>query len=263
MSASFDWSVFAHYAWPPTGLSNPLIVTGLVTTIYVAVTAQLLACLIGTVAALLQQSRSRIANLLVGAYVLYFRGTPLLVQVVIIYFGASRLGIYKFPDIYFAGYLVPGAAQAGILALGLNKGAYMTEIVRAGLLSVDSGQTEAARALGMTRGRVMRHIVFPQAARVIVPPLGNEFNGTMKDTALLTIIGGVELFHAFSQLNGLLFRPFELFLAMSLYYLLLTLIWSGVQALIERRLNRGVSRTDVRRVRRRREIGVLTPRSNP
>ncbi len=87
----------------------------------------------------------------------------------------------------------------------------------------------------------MRHVVLPQAARMIVPPLGNEFNGTMKDTALLVVIGGVELFHAFGQLNGRLFSPFELFLAMSLYYLELTLLWSAVQAALERRLSRGVA----------------------
>jgi polar amino acid transport system permease protein len=126
---------------------------------------------------------------------------------------------------------------------------------------VDAGQVEAARALGMTRTRVLRYVEFPQALRVIVPPLGNEFNGTMKDTALLTIIGGVELFHAFSEINGQQFKPFELYLAMSLYYLLLTLLWTGAQALIERRLNRGVSRTVVRRVRRSRDVGVLATRS--
>lgn len=241
MSAAiaFDWDVFLRYAWPLTGLQDPLIARGLVTTIYVAVCAQVLATLIGLAGALCQRSRHRSARALVAAYVTYFRGTPLLVQLALIYFGAAGLGIYDFPDIRVLGLEIPGVAQAGILGLALNKGAFMTEIVRGGLASVDRGQTEAALAIGMTRRQAMRFAVLPQAMRVIVPPLGNEFNGTMKDTALLVVIGGVELFHGFTQLNGRLFAPFELFLAMSLYYLALTLVWGVIQRAIERRLARG------------------------
>ena len=115
----------------------------------------------------------------------------------------------------------------------------MTEIVRAGILSVDAGQMEAAKSLGMTYRRAMRRIVLPQAARIIVPPLGNEFNNMLKNTSLLVAISVPELYVTFSRLNGTLFAPFELFLAAAVWYLLLTTAWSIVQAWIERRLGRG------------------------
>ena len=103
--------------------------------------------------------------------------------------------------------------QAGIIGLGVNEGAYMTEIVRAGIISIDRGQSDAAKALGMTFSREMRYVVLPQATKVIIPPLGNEFNNMIKSTSLVVIIGGVELFNAFEQLIAVLFRPFELFMA--------------------------------------------------
>jgi polar amino acid transport system permease protein len=235
-----DWGTFFHYVWPPSAFHNRLIAHGIVVTLYVAVVAQTLGVAIGVVSAIGQLSRSRLARALVSVYVTYFRGTPLVVQLSLIYFGTASLGLYKFPDAHLLGVNAPGIVQAGILGLALNKGAFMTEIVRAGILSIDHGQTEAAQAIGMTRRQTMRWIVLPQAARVIVPPLGNEFNATLKDTSLLVVIGGVELFNAFQQLNGTLFQPFELFFAMSLYYLAMTICWSLVQARIERRLGRGV-----------------------
>ena len=252
--ASFDWSLFARYAWPPTALHDPLIARGLITTIAVAVAAQLLATGIGVLGALGQRSRHRAVRWLVAAYVTYFRGTPMLVQLAIVYFGLAGLGIYDFPSFTLLGVTVPGVAQAGVLGLGLNRGSYMTEIVRGGIASVDQGQVEAARAIGMTQRQLMLRVVLPQAARVIVPPLGNDFNSTMKDTALLVIIGGGELFAAFTQINGRLFAPFELFLAMSLYYLALTLLWGYVQQRIERRLNRGVVPATARRSTRARVL---------
>jgi polar amino acid transport system permease protein len=262
MSASFDWDTFAHYAWPVTALEDPRIASGLITTIYVAVAAQTIASVLGLAGATMQRSRFTAIRAAVGLYVLYFRGTPLLVQIVILYFGLTGLGLYRFPDLLIGPFLLPGIAQAGIIALALNKAAFMVEIVRAGFMSVDPGQIEAARALGMARGRVVRHVSLPQAARVIVPPLGNEFNGTMKDTSLLIVIGGVELFHAFNGLNGRLFRPFELFLAMSLYYLAMTTAWAGIQALIERRLNRGHPRRAIKTERAERKVGHLQLRED-
>ena len=118
----------------------------------------------------------------------------------------------------------------------------MTEIVRAGILSIDPGQMEAAKSLGMTYGLAMRRIVLPQAARVIVPPLGNEFNNMLKTTSLLVIISVPELYVTFSRKNGsgpTSFHPFELFLAAAVWYLVLTTVWSLIQARIERRLGRG------------------------
>jgi polar amino acid transport system permease protein len=228
-----------HYVWPPTAFQNSLIVTGFIATIYVAIAAMLLGIVLGVLAALGQLSRRRLWRALSRIYVTYFRGTPLLVQLSLLYFGLAGLGFYKFPDWTGLGITIPGVAQAGIIGLGVNKGAYMAEIVRAGIMSIDQGQTEAAKAIGMTRRQTMRRIILPQAARVIIPPTGNEFNAIIKDTTLIVTIGGIELFHAFEEINGQLFLPFELFFAMSLYYLALTMIWTAIQARIEKRLARG------------------------
>src|SRR4030095_2091251 len=131
-----------------------------------------------------------------------------------------------------------GAVVPGILALGINEGAYMREIIRAGIDAVDRGQMEAARSLGMTYRRAMRRIVLPQAARVIVPPLGNEFNNMLKTTSLLAIISLPELYVTFPRKNPSgppVSHPFELFIAAAIWYLLLTSLWGIVQSRIERR----------------------------
>jgi polar amino acid transport system permease protein len=167
------------------------------------------------------------------AYIWYFRGTPLLVQMVLLFFGLGVTHIYDFPDLKWGIITITGAIQAGTLALAINEGAYMAEIIRAGIESIDPGQMEAAKSLGMGYGMAMRLIVLPQAAKVIIPPLGNEFNNMMKTTSLMEIISAGELFFAFNQINARVFKPFELFVAVSLYYLLLTTIWSYIQARIE------------------------------
>jgi polar amino acid transport system permease protein len=136
---------------------------------------------------------------------------------------------------------ISGAIQAGIFALGVNEGAYMTEIVRAGILAIDPGQMEAAKSLGMTYRKAMRRIVLPQAARVIVPPLGNEFNNMLKTVSLLVIISVPELYVAFSRKSSTYFAPFELFLACAVWFLLLTTAWSIIQYFIERRFARGTA----------------------
>jgi len=182
---------------------------------------------------------SRIAPLrwLSGIYIWIFRGTPLLVQIYFIYYGSNDLlGFNVIPNTLNLGlFSLDGAIVAGILALGVNEGAYMREIIRAGIDSVDKGQMEAAKSIGMTYGKAMRRIILPQAARVIVPPLGNEFNNMMKNTSLLFTIGVFELF-AFSNQNYSQFFIADYFLAIAVWYLFLTTIWTFIQAYIERRL---------------------------
>ena len=237
--AALDWGTLWRYAWPPTAFQDQVILQGLIVTISIAVVAQALGIALGILGALGQLSRRMIIRAGTRVYVDYFRGTPLIVQLALLYFGSAGLGIYSFPDWHVFGVTIPGVVQAGTIVLAVNKGAYMAEIVRAGILSIDHGQWEAAMAIGMTRRQTMRRIVLPQAARVIIPPTGNEFNGIIKDTALLVTIGAVELFHAFEQVNARLFLPFELFFAMSLYYLAMTLSWNLIQVRIERRMSRG------------------------
>jgi polar amino acid transport system permease protein len=153
----------------------------------------------------------------------------------------GAINFYDFPDIHMGFISISGAIQAGFLALAVNEGAYMAEIVRAGIESIDPGQTEAAKSLGMTPGQAMRRIVLPQAIKVIIPPTGNEFNNMMKTTSIMVVISAGELFFAFTQINARIFKPFELFIAASLYYLALTSIWDVIQRRIERSTEWGYS----------------------
>ncbi len=229
----FDWTLFFQYIWPPTAFQNPLIRNGLIATIVVSVVAQALGVVLGLFIALGKMSRLPLFRWIAEIYIWYFRGTPLLVQMMLLFFGLGVTHIYDFPDVKWGFLVVTGAVQAGTLALGVNEGAYMAEIIRAGIEAIDPGQLEAAKSLGMTYGLAMQRIVLPQAAKVIIPPLGNEFNSMMKTTSLLSVISAGELFFGFTQVNARLFKPFELFIAASLYYLALTTIWSIVQARIE------------------------------
>ena len=220
----FDWAVFWHYLWPVTALADPLIRGGLISTILVSIIAQVMGVILGLFAALGKMSKVAPLRWLADAYIWYFRGTPLLVQMVLLYYGLGVTHIYNFPNIHIGIIVIAGAIQAGTLALGINEGAYMAEIVRAGIEAVDAGQMEAAKSLGMTNGMAMRRIVLPQAAKVIVPPLGNEFNNMMKTTTLMEVISAGELFFGFNQINANLFKPFELFIALSMYYLAMTTV---------------------------------------
>jgi polar amino acid transport system permease protein len=234
----YNWDIFFNSLFAP----DPRIIRGLLLTVSIAVTAQIIGVVLGVFGAMGRLARARPVRAVANAYVWVFRGTPLLVQIMIIYFGLLNTNIFRWDDISLNGFIIAGAVQAGIFALGVNEGAYMTEIVRAGIISIDPGQMEAAKSLGMTYGKAMRRIILPQAARVIVPPLGNEFNNMLKTTSLLTVVSVPELFVTFQQLNGngpTSFHPFELFLACALWFLLLTTIWSVIQGYIERRLARG------------------------
>ena len=229
----FDWQVFWKYLLPWTALANPLIRNGLIATVVVSVIAQVLGVIFGLFAALGKMSKLPPLRWVSDAYIWFFRGTPLLVQMSLLYYGMGVTHIYDFPDVHLGFLIITGAIQAGTLALAINEGAYMSEIVRAGIEAIDPGQMEAAKSLGMTTGLAMRRIVLPQAAKVIVPPLGNEFNNMMKTTSLMEVISAGELFFGFTQVNARIFKPFELFIAASMYYLVLTTVWTLIQARIE------------------------------
>jgi len=232
---TFDTDAFAGAVIRP----DDLILRGLTLTVVIAILSQVIGVILGVFAALGRMSRRTFLRGFVGLYIWVFRGTPLLVQLALIYFGLGAAHLYDWPAIHVLGFTLPGDIQAGIFALGLNEGAYMSEIVRAGIIAIDPGQMEAARSLGMTYGKAMRRIVLPQAARVIIPPLGNEFNNMLKTTSLLFAIGIVELYSTFVNKQGLNFLPFEMYLACAIWFLLLTTIWGFVQARIERRYAKG------------------------
>jgi polar amino acid transport system permease protein len=234
MLAAVDW----HIIWERIFHPDHVFFRALYTTVYIAVIAQVMGVLLGLVAALMRRSKLMPLRLLSGLYVLLFRGTPLLVQLFFIYFGANLLlGFTLIPNSLDLGlFRLDGAVVAGILALGINEGAYMREIIRAGIDAVDRGQMEAARSLGMTYRLAMRRIVLPQAARVIVPPLGNEFNNMLKTTSLVFTIGVYEMFADAEIHYSQTFKPVEFFAAVAFWYLVLTGVWSVIQAYIERRL---------------------------
>ncbi|MGH2934413.1 MAG: amino acid ABC transporter permease, partial [Gaiellaceae bacterium] len=210
----------------------------LYTTVYMAVIAQFMGVVLGLVAALMRSSRLAPLRWLSGLYIWIFRGTPLLVQIFFIYYGTNELfGVNLIPNTLHLGlFSLDGAVLAGILALGINEGAYMREIIRAGIDSIDKGQMEAAKSLGMRYGLAMRRVVLPQAARVIVPPLGNEFNNMLKTTSLVFTIGVYEMFADAEIGYSNSFLPAEYFLGVAFWYLVLTTVWAFIQAAIERKL---------------------------
>ncbi|MDA8323142.1 MAG: amino acid ABC transporter permease [Actinomycetota bacterium] len=228
----FDWSFFQHLLFHPPST----FVQGAIRTIYLAVIAQALGVVVGLFLALFRRSRQLPLRVFASGYIWLIRGTPLLVQAVLVYDGLSALGLYSFGTLTIGPLSVSGVVQAGIVTLTINEGAYMAEIMRAAIDSVDKGQGEAAGSLGMRRRQAMRHVVLPQAMRVVIPPLGNEFNNMLKVTSLLSVIGLQELFLAAQDYNSVTFRTFEIFLVAAIYYIMMTTAWSFAQSAIERRL---------------------------
>ncbi|MGH8963623.1 MAG: amino acid ABC transporter permease [Jatrophihabitantaceae bacterium] len=215
------------------------------TTVYIAVSAEVLGILIGIVT--LATLRSRIAPLrwLAWVYRLVMRGTPPIVQIFFVYYGANLvLGFDLFPSqLTIGSWVFSGAVLAGITALALNEGAFMSEIIRAGVDSVDPGQLESAMAVGMTRRQAMRRIIAPQAARVVTPAVGNQFNYMLKATSLLSFIGVYEMFQDAQVGYAASFRPVEYFIGVAVWYLVLTSLWGLIQARIEKKL--GASDADI------------------
>ena len=233
-AGKFDWNAFSHYLLPPDGETWK----ALWATLYIAVIAQVFGVIFGLFSALGQLSKRRILRFFSGIYVWVFRGTPVVVQIFFVFYVPSLfLGFDPFPrERVILGVTFPGAVLAGIVALAVNEGAYMSEIMRAGIRAVDPGQMEAALTVGMTRRLAMRRIVLPQAARIIVPPLGNEFNNMLKTTSLLSFIGVNELFKDADIRYSATFKPTEYFIGVAFLYLGLTTGWTLIQAQIERRL---------------------------
>ncbi|MFK0165240.1 amino acid ABC transporter permease [Rhizobium sp. NPDC090279] len=235
---NFDLSIFWEYLLRP----STVYLHGLGLTLTISVIAQALGTILGLFIALSGISKYRSLNLPARFFVWAFRGTPLLVQIVFIYTGLAAAGIFRFEDLDLGLFVLPGNIQAGVLALTLNEAAYMAEIIRAGIGSVGVGQTEASKSLGMTYPLYMRRIILPQAARVVIPPLGNEFNAMLKNTTLLSVIGVPELLLATQMVTTVTFRVFELYLVVACYFLTLTTLWGFVQAYIERRFGEPAAR---------------------
>jgi polar amino acid transport system permease protein len=191
-------------------------------------------------------SKSGVLNGIANFYTSFFRGTPLLVQIYFIYFAFPQIAFKPGVPDFLEPVLVYDVVVAGILALGLNYGAYMTEIFRAGIQSIGGGQSEAAHALGMSAGQTMRRIILPQAVRVIIPPTGNDFIAMLKDSSLVGVVGTVqELFNRAQVVGKAQSRAFETLAIAALVYWLLTGIFSFFQAKVEKRYARGHVREEV------------------
>jgi polar amino acid transport system permease protein len=220
----FRWDLVGHFLFADPNL---LFLKAAWTTLWISVVAQLCGIIIGLFLALMRMSRFRVLTLPARAYIWFFRGSPLLVQVLLLWDGLPRV---------VPGLLLPAWACI-LVAFSLNEGAYMAEITRAGITSVDAGQMEAAKSLGMRYPLAMRRIILPQAARVIIPPLGNEFNNMLKTTSIASVIGLLELTGTAEVYGSQDFIIFELLIVATVYYLLLTTVWSYVQSWIENRLD--------------------------
>jgi polar amino acid transport system permease protein len=222
------------------------ILRGLLVTIEVTAVAMLVGVVLGTLLAIMRLSENPMLRLVAGTYVALFRGTPILVQLLFWFFLGTvlpniSLGVPFGPEIFsVSSNTLITQFVAAILGLGLNEAAYMAEIVRAGIGSVDRGQTEAAQALSMSPALTYRRIVLPQAARVIVPPTANELISMLKLTSLCLVIGLPELLTTAQLIYGRNFQQIPLLIVASIWYLVLTSILTFGQARLERRMNRGV-----------------------
>ncbi len=230
------------------------IVGGLRYTMFMAVAGIVLAIVMALLGSLARLSSNPVAYGIAGFYVSFFRGTPLIVQLFLLYLALPPVGrnlslAYGWLPEGFDEALILDTATAGVIALGLNYGAYMTEIFRAGIQSVAGGQGEAADALGMTYVQKMRKVVLPQAFRVIIPPTGNEFIAMMKDTALISFLGvtvaQAEVFRRAQLVGKADFKNLEAYVAAALVYWGLTVLFTFFQARLEKRIGRGYDRAHV------------------
>jgi polar amino acid transport system permease protein len=219
--ATGNWSLEFTSEW------GPYILGGVGYTIFVCVASILLAILLAIFGALGRLSLNPVINGIASLYVSLVRGTPLLVQVYFVFFALPSIGIVLDP--------IP----AGVFALGFNYGAYLTEIFRAGIQAVPSGQREAAQALGMRDSSVMRRIVLPQAFRIVIPPIGNEFIAMIKDSSLVSVVSLQEILWRARKVGTSNHEPIQAFIIAAAIYWILSIVFSYLQERLERRMARG------------------------
>lgn len=218
MAFTWDWNVIAYAA--------PMMLRGTWVTIQMSVASMFFGTLIGAVLGVASLFHFWPVRLLVAVYVYAIRGVPLLVLIFLMYFALPSTGIYLSPVV------------AGLTALSIYAGAYITEIFRAGLLAIDIGQTEAAKAIGMTERMTLTNVLLPQAVRNVIPPVTNELIKLVKATSLLSTITVTELTRAAQLVVVERFTPFEIYLALALYYLIIITILSYFTRYIEMKLSR-------------------------
>jgi len=223
----WSWQGFFEY------LFNAYLLQGVVTTIWLTAAGILAGLVVGCVVALLRLSPYVLVSRLAQGYIWLFRGTPLLVQLIVIYTGLPQIGL-RF-----------SVVQSALLGLILNEGAYLAEIIRGGILAVPAGQINAGRALGLRSPQVMCYVVLPQAVRVIIPALGNSVNGLLKTTSITSVISMEELLRKTQILIQEKFLVLELFMVAAFYYLMMTSLWDVVQRRIEARYGRAYRAVEI------------------
>jgi glutamine transport system permease protein len=205
--------------------SVPTLIEGARTTIIITIGGLVFGFTLGAVTGLMKLSRSMVIRKIAGIYIETIRGTPMLVQAMFLYFGVPMA----------IGVRIPVLA-AGIIVIAVNSGAYIAEIVRGAIQSINPGQKEAGRTIGLTRLQTMRYIIWPQAFRRMIPPLGNQFIISLKDTSLLMIIGVGELLRTGDEIVAVNFRAFEVYLTVGLIYLAMTMFIAKLLNMLEKRL---------------------------
>jgi len=213
---NIDWDIIRE--------SIPLLAEGLIVTLQVSALSAVLGLALGVVFGLGSLSRSKVLRWCVMAYVDFIRGTPLLIQIFLVFFALPMVGI-RFDEFW-----------AGVVALSLNAAAFVAEVVRGGVGSVERGQTEAAQAIGMRHRQILVYILLPQAYRQMVPPLTNELISLVKNSSLLSVISVYELTRAGQAIISVHFVPFEIYTLLALYYYVLIKALSWLSVRLERRL---------------------------
>ena len=239
----FQWGVVGHYLFVTP------VLRGIEVTLELTVIAMIAGVVIGILLAVMRLSPSRLLSGAAWVYIWFFRGTPVLVQLFFWYLGIAYLYQHLTLGVPFGPALVTFNSNtlittfvAGALGLSFNEGAYMAEIVRAGIISVDEGQSEAAASLGMSKRQMLRRIILPQAMRVIIPPTGNETISMLKTTSLVSTIAVVDLFQATQSIASTTYQVVPLLMVASLWYLLFTSIMTIGQYYVERYYARGSAR---------------------
>lgn len=212
------------FDWALVGKSIPLLGTGLLMTLKISSLAMLLGLVLGGVLGLSSMSRFAPLRWFVRGYVDFIRGTPLLIQIFLVYFALPVIGV-NLPEFW-----------AGVIALALNAAGFLAEIFRAGLGTIEKGQTEAARSIGLRHHQILFHVLLPQSLRAVVPPATNELITLVKGSALLSVISVYELTRAGQAVIAVHFAPFEIFLLIALYYYLTVSVLAWMSRWIERKL---------------------------
>jgi polar amino acid transport system permease protein len=230
---AFDFGVVRQY------LFKDIIVEAAVRTLWISILAQAIGVALGILAAVSRNLRIPVASQVASVYVWFFRGTPLLLQLLFWFVALPQLAPDDFgfgPFQYHHDWFLFSPFEAALIGLAINEGAYMAEIVRAGIESIESGQMDAAKALGMTRLRAMRLVILPQAMRVAVPPTGNEFISMLKNSSLASVVAYPELLFVARGQYARNFKVLELVTVAGIWYLFFTSVFSVLQAELEARL---------------------------